>query len=237
MSILSIIGVIGNKAAFAPVANHFVASAGFNKTTDFTGNANGKQGLCSFWIKPSATSGFSPFIGNGSGNIAIGVSGLAMHVYGANAAGSEILGLDTTTNLTLNVWTHILMSWDLGAAYAKLYINDVYRSSGFEMHTNDTLDYADGGWTIAESGFAGCLSEFYFAPNQFLDITNSVNRRKFVTADLKAVDLGADGSIPTGTSPLYYMRKNGSNRLVNSGSGGNFDSITGVVIDCTDAPD
>ncbi len=222
---------------YAPVANHFAVSAGFNKTADFTGDADGKQGILNFWINASVLSGVCPVLLNGgAGNIFLGFSGAAIHIYGADIGGNQRLGIDSTTNTPLNVWNNYLIAWDLNANFAKAYLNDVHISSGFEMANNATLNYTGAGWTVGEAGMVGCLSEVYFAPNQFLDITVEANRRKFITADLKAVDLGATGSLPTGTAPLYYMKQNGSNRLVNSGSGGDFDSITGTVIDCLTFP-
>jgi len=232
----SMFSVLSSQAPFAAVACDFASSAGFSKSADFTGDADGKQGIFSFWIRATSISGNSPLLANGNGRIALGYSGAALHIYGADSSDNQRLGIDTATNLPLNQWNHVICAWDLNVNFARAYMNDVRISNGFEFANNATLDMAGSGWTLAQVSFAGCLSEVYFAPNQFLDISVEANRRKFISADFKPVDLGSDGSLPTGTAPILYLRQNGSNKLVNSGTGGNFDSVVGTVTNCASSP-
>jgi len=235
-ALTNMFSVLNTQAPFAAVACDFASSAGFTKSADFTGNANGKQGILSFWARITSISGVTSILSNASGKLFLGTVGQAVHIYGEDAGGNQRLGIDTAYSLPLNVWNHFLMSWDGAAGVAKLYINDVYRSSGFELASNVDVVYAGSGWVLNESSFTGCLSEFYFAPNQFINITVEANRRKFISADLKPVDLGADGSLPTGTAPICYLKQNGSNKLVNAGSGGDFNSVVGTVNNCASSP-
>ena len=58
------------------------------------------------------------------------------------------------------------------------------------------------------------------------------NRRKFIDVDGKPVDLGSDGSTPTGTVPLMFFSGPTDDWHINKGSVGGFTE-TGAF---TDAP-
>jgi len=81
----------------------------------------------------------------------------------------------------------------------------------------------------------GDYSEVYFS-SEFIDLSVPANLEKFIK-DGKPVDLGGDGSSPTGTSPLMYFSGNSAawNSGVNKGTGGNF-TMTGSVTDSTNEP-
>jgi len=81
----------------------------------------------------------------------------------------------------------------------------------------------------------GAISEFYFAPNQYLDLSVEANRRKFITADGKPADLGADGSTPTGTAPAIYLPNRAALIGTNAGTGGNF-TVNGAPKDANSTP-
>ena len=83
-----------------------------------------------------------------------------------------------------------------------------------------------------------------FWPNEWPDLRKGVskpilksswsvvaNRRKYITATVKPVDLGSDGSNP-GSQPIVYLsvRSNDAATVfaTNKGTGGNF-SITGAL--------
>jgi hypothetical protein len=48
------------------------------------------------------------------------------------------------------------------------------------------------------------VADVYFAPGQFLDLSIPGNVAKFISAG-KPVDLGSDGSTPTGIAPLVFL--------------------------------
>jgi hypothetical protein len=78
----------------------------------------------------------------------------------------------------------------------------------------------------------GCLAEFWLAPGTYLDLTTAANIALFRGADGKPVDLGADGSLPTGSAPLIYLSCRpgdaASAFATNRGTGGDF-TITGSL--------
>ena len=76
------------------------------------------------------------------------------------------------------------------------------------------------------------LAELYINLAESLDLTVEGNREKFY-ADGNFVDLGSDGSTPTGTAPLMYY-KNGFATFNEDESGNNNDlSVTGTLSDFT----
>ena len=102
------------------------------------------------------------------------------------------------------------MSWDLSVPVTHLYINDVSDKTDDVGPTDDTIDYDSTDWAIGaftdgNTKFNGAIADLYFAPGQFLDFSDVVNRRKFINADGTPVRLGPDGSYPTGTAPLIFF--------------------------------
>lgn len=83
--------------------------------------------------------------------------------------------------------------------------------------------------------FTGDMADVYFAPGQFLDLTVEANRRKFIDANGKPVDLGADGSTPTGTAPAVFFSGDASGFATNKGTGGAF-TLTGSLTNASTSP-
>lgn len=52
----------------------------------------------------------------------------------------------------------------------------------------------------------GDIADMWVSTSQFLNFGDVAVRRKFITADLRPVDLGDDGTLPTGTQPRIFMR-------------------------------
>ena len=85
----------------------------------------------------------------------------------------------------------------------------------------------------------GDIAEVYYA-QEYVDLSVQANREKFISGTgtgAKPVDLGNDGSIPTGTQPLIYFRgaKDTWNAGTNAGSGGDF-TMSGAVVDSSNEP-
>ena len=144
----------------------------------------------------------------------------------------------TTTRFQDTEWHHLLVSWDQDAIAEGspwVYSDDTVTSKTVTYNRND-VDIVwdrnrmwvgsgspnDGDWrqypgpsgTWAENLWHGCLAELWYT-NEFIDITQDANRRKFISADGSPADLGSDGSLPTGTRPQVYM--SGGASVWNSG--------------------
>ena len=235
-----------------------VDAADFDGTNDYmlrgaelTGMADSKSGIASVWFRLDggdssdlyALGNLTSEAPNGFGVSRQNTNKFA--VWGVNAAGTKILHLRTiNTYTTGNTWRHVLASWDLATAGARhLYINDV---SNLDVITfiNDTLDYTKGEFSCGSNAAGankmnGALAEVYFAPGQYLDFSVEANRRKFISASGKPVNLGTDGSTPTGVAPIvYFYLGDGdtvANFATNRGTGGNF-TITGTLDAASSSP-
>ena len=231
-----------------------MASADFDGTNDYmtrgaglTGAADSKTGILSLWIRKDGGDGAAQRVLS-SATTAAGATERAAVGWAADNtfviefydnAGAVAVNMATTSTFTASAtWFHILASWNstAGSQVTHLYVNDVSDKASESFGANN-IKYATGDWGIgARPDGAGklnsCLSEFYFAPGQFLDFSTESNRRKFITAVLKPAYLGADGSLPTGTAPIAYQRISAGAAVTtfatNLGGGGDF-TITGTL--------
>jgi len=210
------------------------------------GAADSKSAILSAWIRLDGDDG-------GVQRFLQGVEGTVQFLFlrgtvntfrisADNAASTEILLLASDTAYTTSAtWLHLLVSWDLAAAAAHLYVNDVEDLAAGPTLTNDTIDYTLADWDFGVAGalINGCLAEFYFAPGQYFDFSIVSNRRKFISASGKPVHLGTTGALPTGTAPLVYQHLDDgeavANFATNRGTGGNF-TIGGTLATGSTSP-
>ena len=154
-----------------------------------------------------------------------------------NAASNTILELRTAVSgLDDNIVHHILFAWDLAAGFAEAYVDDVSSTNAITV-TADTIDFVShGDWAVGAgtdggSKINGCIADLYFNTVATLDITVEANRRKFIDANGDPVDLGADGSLPTGTAPILALDQEFSTWHQNNGTGGGL-TVTGELTAC-----
>jgi Concanavalin A-like lectin/glucanases superfamily len=192
--------------------------------------------LISFWIFPNSFDCDTLSIATTSS------SGTSLRLYFSPNSGMAQFGLDATNSsgtLILNAGklnaldgpgakNHVLISFDLSnASNRAVYINDLAVAVTWSTYTNDFIDLTRPtvhmGRSIGTSYLNGNLSEFYLAtPSSYFDISQESNRRKFRDVFGNPVDLGSDGSTPTGTKPAIYMRYDPSSPGTNSGTAGDF---------------
>ena len=218
---------------------------------DLTGLADGKAGTLSVWVRVDGgdTAQRVIFILN-SGT---GTSGLAcqllpttnkLDIAGRNAAGTVILQMRTTPAYAAGTtWLNILASWDLAGSVNHLYVNDAAPALDIDTATDDTIDYTKGNAGVAARtdgsfDWNGCIAEVFFHTT-YIDLSSEANRRLFISATGKAVDLGADGSTPLGVQPLVYLHLNDAQDptefAVNLGTGGSYAN-TGTIETCDSSP-
>jgi len=125
-------------------------------------------------------------------------------------------------------WVHVVAAYDheneagsLVAVDGVLSTAKEFLNAGPPILTGETDFYV--GSNISD------IADFYVAIGQFLDLSNPANIAKFI-ADGKPVDLGADGSLPTGTAPTIFFSGNASSFTTNKGTGGAF-TLTGELTD------
>jgi len=233
---------------YQPPVVQFNGADSYNTLGGVTGMADGKLGSVSFWLKMGQDTGAAGVVYNlrdaaGTANsfyVRRETTG-AIGIVGLNAAGSQILGFATPTGIARagTGWLHILASWDLADTDNRhLYVNGESALTVL-VYTDDDVEYsgADGSIGASTTGtlfLDGHLADFWFDPT-YTDFSVEANRLKFLTADVEPVDLGADGSLPTGTQPAVFMNFGttewNSSTAHNSGSANGFvtaggDSIT-----------
>jgi len=126
-----------------------------------------------------------------------------------------------------------------------LYVNDV-SDLLVAVYVNEIINYTVESWVVGASStgtfkFNGAIAELWFNMGQYLDFSVEANRRKFISATGKPVNLGSDGSTPTGVAPIVYQRINGGDAAAgfatNLGTGGNFSVVGSLDIASTSPSD
>ncbi len=127
-------------------------------------------------------------------------------------------------------WHSALFSMDLGATTAHLYIDDVQSEDFTTGPIDRTINFAHtffrAGALTSSNYFHGLMSFIFMDSVNYLDLSVEANRRKFITADNKPVDLGADGSGAFGVQPAVYMPD--GDPADNKGSAGNY-TVSGTL--------
>jgi chitodextrinase len=240
--------VSGGSVVTANVVNPYVANAtSFNGTAnymsrnaDFTGLADSNQGLLSFWIKLASGNSTTQKIfveGNGHFEIYRG-SDNWLYIRGYNSAGTRILDVEySSPNLFVAgmPWTHVCLSWNSAGAWLQVNGSTV-NGTVFAFPSSGNVNLSGGGqwWFGADAVNShllnGCVSEFWFNPEY--QATNIVDAfRDSGTGNPR--DLGANGSLPTGSQPVIYLKNPFDSFGVNSGSGGSFGTSGGAFSSCT----
>lgn len=207
-----------------------------------TGAADGKQGIISFWFQPSDLSAnqvifaASPPTGSNNSRYTVLTSG-AFEITGVSSSATTVLrGTSTVNPLTAGNRAHVMASWDLTSTAKRwMYINGVDAVPSWATYTNTNIDRTVADWWVGASSGGGSpvldggqVSDLFFAPT-YVDLSVSGNRDKFYNGGSGggpyAPEMGGDGGIPLGSSPLVYLTTPdfGDNR----GTGGGFHTELG----------
>lgn len=232
------------------VADVFAANAvTFDGTNDYfsgealSGLSDSKTGTLSVWLKFAAGGDLveQTIIASGNGRFRFyRRDDNLLIIDGFNAVGGQILGVYLSSIESTDGWVHALASWDLAAGTIQFYKTDV---SGANVYTNsnDTIQYNDNTYRVCNENGAGNqklngdIAELWFMPGVALDLSNSANRRKFISAGGKPVSLGSDGSTPTGSAPLIFLSGATASWQTNDGTGGGF-TLNGTLTTASTSP-
>jgi len=217
-----------------------------NRGADLSGTADGTNVLISFWMNlKGGDSAASQIMWVYGGYLEVSRASSNKFTFSFYSTGaSQIVYFSSSSTYVLaGGWLHVLASFKTTVSTAAhLYINDSDEYAATTL-TAGTLDLTHSDWTIGKHGAAAPIihadiADFYFA-EEYLDISSVANRRKFIDAAGKPVNLGADGSTPTGTQPITYhhMDVGGTpaNFGINLGSGGGM-TVNGAFTAGTDNP-
>jgi hypothetical protein len=212
-----------------------------------TGAADGKTGILSFWFKFEGGDGAAQTLIQSAGSGDVSVTRTAGNVfrillYNADNTTAAFDVSSTPTYTADGVWHHFLASWDAAATTIRWYIDGA--SIGFGTNagpTNVTIFYSVTDWFFGANNSAGnksnaSIAEFYFNQATSLDISVQSNREKFRSPSGIPQDLGGTGSVPTGSAPIIYFRGPASAWNTNRGTGGNFSTAAGAILNSPTSP-
>lgn len=200
--------------------------------SNLAGVTDGKQYTCSVWVKPAVASNGSIRslfeIDTGGGAFRVRLykeSSDEITFVARNAAGTTIVQGANTNKVvsTSGIWYHVFVSVDLtDTGKRHLMINGAdCRVSDWITYTNDDMDILASQQNVgsnpsATEQYQGAYSELWVDDVYVADVT------KFRCASSgRPVDLGATGSVPTGSVPAIYLSRNGSANAWATDSSGN----------------
>jgi hypothetical protein len=223
----------GTPPAFEVDAVAFDGTDRLQRNSALTSVSDSGDFILSFWIKTTDVD-FPIVLTTGVGTVSFTTYGPS--VYDAAGANGFYAELDTTVQA--GTWRHVLFAGRMSTSTLQTYVDGVDVSLGTNVDgTPSTADFDAASWAIMDSvgggnAMTGDIAEIYFAPGQYLDISDSANVEKFRTVGGKPVDLGSDGSTPTGSAPAIYLSVRpgdaASDLATNRGTGGDF-TITGTL--------
>ena len=132
--------------------------------------------------------------------------------------------------------THVGINIDLANGTCKFFKDKVEDTTQVDTALSDAnWDVTDTGITLFSAygnnlSWDGSIGQFYIS-TELTDFSVAENMAKFVSADGNPVDLGSDGSTPTGTQPHIFLNNPFGTFQNNLGSGGNFSVASGSLVD------
>jgi len=228
--------------------------ASYIRSTSGNLDADSKQGIFSTFARFDGSDGVQKalvhYSQSGGTNVRFIIertAGNVLRIVGRNASGTDILDISTVATITADAtWHHVACSWDLADTAKRHCYIDGSSSLSVTTYTDDTIDYAHsagshrktiGGNSGTTPGalMNGCLSELFF-DNIYFDLSAAGNLEKFRSASGKPVNLGSDGSIPTGSQPTLYFRTAVPDWETNSGTSSGPWSESGTLTICSSLP-
>ena len=200
---------------------------------------DGPEGSLVMWVKvdlPAAAA--IGLFSNADSYVGAGLTdtGLSGSTYFYSSDG--VTFVEATANSSAiddNVWGPVFVSWktdfSAGNRLVKFLFGDVSLSdsiidagASFSVFYNSQPFYI-GRQVFESQVFVGDMAEVWF-DDSYIDFSTEANRRKFATAGGKPVDVGTDGSTPTGGQPIIYLSVRpgdaAADFVTNRGTGGNF---------------
>ena len=210
-------------------STQFYDSSYLQKSSDLTGNSDGKTFTLSAWIKMRQEGGsqdsprplsnssgrFNVFGGQGSGG------SFSFTLRGSNTSGTIILNATTSSKLGGNDWCHLLVSIDLSDTSKRyIYINGVLDSSvTWTTYTNDNIDFTDTTWRVNTTGGSDAKYAHIYLDYTYRDLSVEANRLNFIDSN------GGSTSPSTlsALSPILYLPMTDAYTIgKNLGTGGDF---------------
>jgi hypothetical protein len=178
--------------------------------------ADGTLFTMSLWIRPdSLPPNINGWVltGEGGGAVSLLLQQDGSLKFLLSDAFSAFIQFVTTDHFIIpGTLYNILISADTNAGTVQCYINDalvglsvssagVPFNIGYNTFVSPWVFYGE---TVTRR-YIGDTAETWCAPNQGIDFSITGNRRKFIDVFGCFVNLGTDGSIPTGIAPVFFF--------------------------------
>lgn len=230
---LGMTGLVSRRAAVPYAANavNFDGTNDYlNKSGALNGIANGKIIVVNAWLQLKQLGRTHSILRDNAGFDFLFLINTNNKVYVEAWNGlSARLALTSSAALALNAWTHVFLYADLtDPAKRGLYINDGLDAATWSTYVNGDIDWIGAtsfsvGGTFSGTVLArGDMADVWLSTSQWVNGGLEATRRKFISAAGKPVDLGADGSTPTGTAPTIFLSGATATWHTNLGTGGGF---------------
>lgn len=220
-------GTIGTSTRFDGTSDSL------NKSSDLSGNSNGKTFTFSFWVNPTQDTNTDKRIYHTSGSwrneIRYGNDGgLFVVLFNNESSGGTVFEIQSPNiKLAMGGWNHVLISADLTDANKRhLYINDNEATPGWS-YVNNTIDWtrsthAIGDDLTASTGnFHGDLAHF-FLDYTYRDFSVESNRRTFIDSAFGSTSVSTLSAL----NPIIYLpMTTGYSVGENEGTGGDFSAV------------
>ena len=218
----------------------------FDGTNDYLSSGltttDSKQGTISFWVNTDVAA-FGRVHAAQSFNMTVSIDAVGEVRLTARSAtdASSVLILESQVGvISPGTWHHVIASWDLSnPANRHIYVDDVDQFASAPTYVDDLIDYttttAIGADTGGSGKLDGNLADLWFDYGTYIDLSVAANRRMFLDANGFPVDLGSDGSRPTGSPPDIFLSGDTATWHTNDGTGGGFTE-NGALTDALTDP-
>lgn len=204
----------------------------FSRASDFTGNADGKTFTVSAWVWIDALGADEQIVSLANGFFTIGISNTGKaEIFAKKADGVTALNAQSTNAaFVAKTWNNVLISINLAnTSNRSVYINDAAVAMTWTSYeTTYDIDFTRTPHNIgydATRGYLATRLAHVYLDKTYRDLSNSANRRLFITADRKP----ASSAALIALSPLAYFKMDDpATAHVNSGTGGNM-SLNGTI--------
>ena len=158
------------------------------------------------------------------------------NVFIGNAFADSVVTISNSSSpFSTGSWHTVLWSMVSNGTSSQrhIYVDGVSASNQTWVQTRSTFDLTGGTSGIlsdnnGSQNLNGKIAGLYI-DQTYTDFSQESNRNKFIDQLGYPIDLGADGSEPTGSSPLVYMKfDNTASFGTNVGTGGNY-TVNGAV--------
>jgi hypothetical protein len=169
------------------------------RTSDLSGNADGKTFTFSCWVYISEDTADSSILYAKGGDYTLNVafadgasrpSWPNIQLILRNSSSSIVLNV-SSIKLAYNTWQHLVISCDLSNSSNRyVYVNDIQYSPTWSTYTNDNVDFTVANWEVGKrlTAYSTSRISHLFLDYTYRDLSVESNRRLFIDSDGKPVD-------------------------------------------------